>query len=291
MLNTFESHNEIEDIMIICDKLKSLKKRITVGDYKDSFAELKHCEKSFKSVKEIAIRNKDEKLANAQKVYELYFKFFVAFSKYHKSLLDQKYKDSWNCLQDCLDIAKVVGKFIEIDERKEIPSIVDILLQYEKLYPYNVFYSSEYVISKSHCSICGKSMQSLECIHRKGNLYWGDFAAEVIDEIKEIQAVCMVSHPEDKRCIVEIKEQEDLPDKERFKKLHEFLRLNVNPLQYFEIHIKNERKRDLQIPEINRNDICWCGSGKKFKKCCIEKLYYNHKKIIISPSWKVKLIL
>lgn len=21
-----------------------------------------------------------------------------------------------------------------------------------------------------------------------------------------------------------------------------------------------------------RNDICWCGSGKKFKKCCISKV-------------------
>ena len=74
----------------------------------------------------------------------------------------------------------------------------------------------EYIVSKSHCSICGKSMQSLSCPHRKGKLYWGDFAIEMIDEIKELQAVCLVSHPEDKRCIIELQEDRDISEKEKF---------------------------------------------------------------------------
>lgn len=291
MLNTFESHTEIEEIMIICDKLRSLKKRIVTADYEDSFGELKQCENLFKDVKEIAIRNKDERLANAQKVYELYFEFFAAFAKYHQSLFDGKYKDSWNYLQDCLDIAKAVGKFLDIEERREVPAIVEILLQYEKMYPYNVFCSSEYIVSKSHCSICGKSMQSLDCAHRKGKLYWGDVAVEMIDEIRKIQAVCLVSHPEDKRCIIETKEQANLPEQERFKKLHDFLEMKINPLQFFDIHSKIERRRDWQIPKMNRNDMCFCGSGNKFKNCCIDKMYYNHERIIISPLWKVQLLM
>lgn len=24
-------------------------------------------------------------------------------------------------------------------------------------------------------------------------------------------------------------------------------------------------------PEVGRNDLCWCGSGKKYKKCHLEK--------------------
>ena len=72
-------------------------------------------------------------------------------------------------MQDCLDEAKIVGEFVDIKDRKEIPEIVAILLQYEKLYPYRVFASSEYIVSKSHCSICGKSMQSLSCHIEKEN--------------------------------------------------------------------------------------------------------------------------
>jgi len=32
--------------------------------------------------------------------------------------------------------------------------------------------------------------------------------------------------------------------------------------------------------KINRNDPCPCGSGKKFKKCCIDKPEYNNYKLI-----------
>ena len=242
-------------------------------------------------MKEIAIHNGDELLANSQMIYKHYFKFFAMFANYHQSLLDKKYKNSWDYLQDCINEAKLVGRFVELSGRKEIPKVVDILLQYEKLYPYRFFASSEYVISKSHCSICGKSMQSLECPHRKGQLYWGDFAVEVIDKIEEIQAVCLVSHPEDKRCIIELSENKDLPEQEKFKKLDEFLKLKVSPLQYFDIDTRMERRRNLHIKKVNRNDSCPCGSGKKFKKCCINKLYYDHERIIISPSWKVPLLM
>ena len=24
-------------------------------------------------------------------------------------------------------------------------------------------------------------------------------------------------------------------------------------------------------PKLGRNDACWCGSGKKYKKCCMQK--------------------
>ncbi len=291
MLNTFENHTEIAEILMIHDSIRSLKKRVIASEFEDPFCEFKRCEHLFKDVREIAIKNGDEKLANSQKVYEFYFRFFATFARYHQSLLEKQYKASWDFLQDCFDLANAVGKYVMIDERREIPSIVAILSQYEKLYPYNVFCSSEYVVSKSHCSICGKSMQSLDCAHRKGELYWGEVAAEVIDEIKEMQAVCLVSHPEDKRCIVETEAQSNMPVKERFKILYDFLELKVNPLRFFDIYIKTESRRNLQIQKMNRNDICLCGSGKKFKKCCMDKMYYVHERIIISPSWIVQLLL
>lgn len=224
-------------------------------------------------------------------IYRHYFKFFSTFASYHLNLIENRYKNSWDILQDCLDEAKIVGEFVDIKDRKEIPEIVAILLQYEKLYPYRVFASSEYIVSKSHCSICGKSMQSLSCPHRKGKLYWGDFAIEMIDEIKELQAVCLVSHPEDKRCIIELQEDRDIPEKEKFKKLDEFVKLKINPLQNFEIETKIEQRRDTKIQKANRNDLCPCGSGKKFKRCCINRMYYNHERNIISPLCKVQLII
>ena len=291
MLKNFESHCELEEVRIVCNKLCSLKKRIEKGNFNNPFKEYKDCNNIFDGIKTKAINMEDETLANAQMIYRHYFKFFSTFASYHLRLIENRYKNSWDILQDCLDEAKIVGEFVDIKDRKEIPEIVAILLQYEKLYPYRVFASSEYIVSKSHCSICGKSMQSLSCPHRKGKLYWGDFAIEMIDEIKELQAVCLVSHPEDKRCIIELQGDGDIPEKEKFKKLDEFVKLKINPLQNFEIETKIEQRRDTKIQKANRNDLCPCGSGKKFKRCCINRMYYKHERNIILPLCKVKLMI
>jgi uncharacterized protein YecA (UPF0149 family) len=31
------------------------------------------------------------------------------------------------------------------------------------------------------------------------------------------------------------------------------------------------------LPKVGRNDLCPCGSGKKFKKCCSDKLTSEHR--------------
>jgi len=39
-----------------------------------------------------------------------------------------------------------------------------------------------------------------------------------------------------------------------------------------EIKMKPTQKQlNKKTPQIGRNDLCPCGSGKKFKKCCLEK--------------------
>lgn len=35
-----------------------------------------------------------------------------------------------------------------------------------------------------------------------------------------------------------------------------------------DIHIRASVPRRIVAPKQGRNDPCWCGSGKKFKKCC-----------------------
>jgi hypothetical protein len=30
-------------------------------------------------------------------------------------------------------------------------------------------------------------------------------------------------------------------------------------------------RNDQKKTEMGRNDICWCGSGKKYKRCCLDR--------------------
>ena len=144
---------------------------------------------------------------------------------------------------------------------------------------YTVFASSEYIISKSHCSICGKSMQIPSCPHIRGHLYYGEIATELIDEIQELQAVCLVSHPEDKRCVIEISD-DTRSEEDKFVKLVKFLDLHLPPLQRFSVQSIVETRKREDIAKVGRNQPCSCGSGLKFKKCCGQHLYYQHKKIL-----------
>lgn len=287
MINYFLAHKDNPDVVNVCLQLEKLKKRIENGDYSDSRREFDECKDLFDSIKNNAIEEKNEKMANSQLVFKNYFLIFCHIASFFKLLQERQYKSSWNVLQDCLDDLKFVGKYLDIDSRKEIPDIYYLLECYEKLYPYKFFISSEFIISKSHCSICGKSMQSLSCPHIKGNLYWGEIAVEVIDEIKEFQAACLVSHPEDKRCIIELSD-DNRTESEKFSKLEQFIELKLPFLQQFTITSKIETRQRTDIIKVGRNELCPCGSGKKFKKCCGYNLFYQHERNIIKPGKKVK---
>lgn len=288
MLYFFENNRDIYEVDKICNKLESLKRRITIGDYSDSRKEFNECKELFGLIKCNALANNNEELANAQIVFKNYFMVFCNLAGFFKLLQEKQYKQSWNILQDCIDDIKFVGKFVDVNRRKELPEIYDLLLCYEKLYPYNAFVSSEYIISKSHCSICEKSMQGISCTHIKGNLYHGEVAREIIDEIKEFQAACLVSHPEDKRCIIELADDKR-SESEKFMKLDQFLNLRLPFLQQFKITTKAENRQKKNIIQVGRNEPCSCGSGKKFKKCCGKDMYYKHERNLISPGQKIKL--
>lgn len=288
MLDYFEKYNGIDNNIIIRDALVGLKKRINNEDYENPFEEYESVKEDFDSINNWAIKVKDERLANSQMVYKQYFLTFCMLSRFFGSLKDKHYKKSWDILQDCFDQIRIVGKFVDLDKRRELPQLYDLLSSYEELYPYSVFASSEYVIGKSRCSICGKSMQGLECPHIKGNLYWGEFATEIIEEITTLQAVCLVKHPDDKRCVLELGDDKR-SELEKFRKLNEFMKLGIPLLCFFTSTSKIEYRTDSTIKKVERNDRCPCGSGLKFKKCCEKKLYYKHEKNLISLGTKIEL--
>lgn len=287
MLHYFIENKHIPQIAQICDSLNSLKSDIKNHNFETRNADA--CKPLFQTVTTIARQENDEQLANASFVFKKYYNLFYSLCCYFSLLDEGRYRISWDKLQDCLDLIKLVGKFTEQDERLDIPQLLDLLQSYEQLYPFRVFASSEYIIEKSHCSICGKSMNSLSCSHIRGNLYWGEMAVEIVDEIKTFQAVAVVSHPEDKRCVLELSD-DDRPEEEKFKKLKEYLNITTSPLMRFTVETKIETRLKDNIKIVGRNEPCSCDSGFKFKKCCGKNLYYKHERNIVHPLEEIELV-
>ena len=288
MLKYFTEHTELEQVKSIFVALNRTKDRLQRGKYSAPWQDFDECKHLFDDIKALAIQKNDERLANAQFVFKEYFLLFCALCRYNEMLKTKEYKASWDKLQDCFDIIKCVGRFTDEGNRYELPTLYNLLLEYETLYPYKVFCSSEFIIEEATCSICGKSVLGLDCPHIQGELYWGEPAVHEIKKIKEVQGVALVSHPENKRCIIQTAD-ENISDEERFKKLDNFVELNLPFLQMFSISCKIEKRTNDEYKGIERNDHCPCGSGKKFKKCCYSKLYYDHYRYIVTPKDKIQL--
>lgn len=289
MIKYFIEKRDIPQVEKIILLLNKRKERLIHNDFSEPYREYKECEKIFDEVLKVAKQQNNEVFANSQYVIRKYFLLFCNLSVYFELLKEKRYKSSWDKLQDCIDLAKMVGSYIEIENRLEITDVLRLLSSYETLYPYSAFASSEYIVSKSHCSICNQSMLSLSCPHIKGKLYWGEVAIEIIDEIKTFQAVALVSHPEDKRCVIELSD-DNRTEVEKFKRIDQFLELNQPFLQDFSIKkiFENRMRDDIKI--VGRNEPCPCGSGVKFKKCCGKDLYYKHERNIITPLQPVSMI-
>lgn len=252
------SHSDVSSILASINTEKNL---LLSEKYKD--ISCVDCSEQFSDLMREAENSNNERLANAIFVVNEYKRLFCLIGEYYHLLDLREYEKSWDMLQNCFDTLRFVSRFCK--DLYDLPEIERNLKSYEELYPFKLFFSPEYIIAKSHCSLCGKSMQSLSCPHRKGELYWGKRAVEVVDEIKELQAVSIVEHPDNKRLIV--KDADDKrPPEEKFKLLDYFLDLGVSKTAIYDKKVYSVRNEIYK--GVGRNEMCPCGSGKKYKNCC-----------------------
>ena len=176
MLKSFFQHTNIPEVNRISELLYDKKLRLKDNVFDEPFKEISDSKPLFDSIRQYSIENNIEELANAQYVASKYLLLFCQLSNYFNLLTIKQFRKSWDALQDCFDSAVEIGRHTAIEDRYEVPQIIDLLTCYERLYPYQQFISTEMIISKSECSICNKPFQSLSCQHIKGNLYWGEVA-------------------------------------------------------------------------------------------------------------------
>lgn len=164
----------------------------------------------------------------------------------------------------------------EINDPYALVYIKNTVPKFQKLFPYKVFTSREALIKKEVCSICGKEVKLRGgCTHKIGKLYMGKMCSRSVEDMEFI-GVAVVTDPFDKYAILKIEGQEFNYD------LIEYVSDNLkSPYDLWTYEI--ERKIQPKFQNLNRNDKCACGSGKKYKKCCMNtnRIYMEHYKINI----------
>lgn len=217
----------------------------------------------------------DEHYANGLFVVGVYADFLSSYCQLWSDITAGSFERSWSSLQDALDALRVVKRFSNIN----VNFFELQLVQLETAYPYKVFASVGMFVEGFDCSICGADIDSMECPHRRGELYHGVMACGIVRGISRVDHVALTELPADKRCIIKYED-----DSEHFK-LVRYLSQLLTTCQCRVSDFSHLEHSYRPVRTGRRNAPCSCGSGRKFKKCCLSSRSGrpNHVDIVAIP--------
>lgn len=280
MIKPFTTKQACELLELLKPQLKSALVSFDNLCFSDGYAEIENIRALSKKIHE-DINCSEEQYLNDMFALTRYLDLFSEYGKLWEEIFCQHFSNSWSSLQSALDLLRLIKKFSAVN----IQFFENQLIELEQTYPYNVFFSIGASVEFFECSICGKNIDSVECLHMRGHLYNGKMASAIARNLTELDHISMVKHPQDKRCVVSYDDAG-----EQFK-LVRFISslINSKKLKISSFGRLEFSKRDIPNPdyvEQGRNDYCSCGSGKKFKKCCINKTHIqgDHVDIVGMPT-------
>jgi hypothetical protein len=219
----------------------------------------------------------EEELLNDFFVLERYCDFLTVYIILWERILEGKFSDSWNTLHDLFDLLRLLKRFSNI----EISFFEQQLTDLEKAYPYRVFTSIGAIFEYYECTICRFDINSPKCSHLRNELYGGRLAGAKPINLVEIDHVAIVSNPRDKRCVIPVYDDTD----DAFKivrYLAELVTSGKLPILFFEgLAFSIRRLPNPEYQKLGRNEPCFCGSEKKFKRCCESKEYIENERVDI----------
>lgn len=213
-------------------------------------------------------------------VLERYIDLLAKYGNTWSSILEHRFSESWCLLQDSLDLLRLIKKFSNID----IHFFEDQLIQLERMYPYNVFFSIGATVEFFECSICSRDIDSQECPHIRGNLYGGVMAYAIAKNLRQLDHVSIVVRPQDKRCVVSYEDSGEQFNLVRYlSSLISGKKCRIS--DFGRLQFSKRLRPNPAYCKLTRNERCFCGSGKKFKYCCIAKEHIegDHVDIVAEP--------
>ncbi|MGE5343310.1 MAG: SEC-C domain-containing protein [Candidatus Omnitrophota bacterium] len=270
MLNILFS-NQLKSGKYFLINLNSYILHIYKSELKQAAQSIEFCSKEVDEEVNSAKNSSNGDKKNQLFLLSTYVNMLREYLVFWEQILKEEYWESWNTLQDILDLLRILKKFNKDNTKFYIEFIEKQLTGFEKLYPYKIFASPEIILKDVECSICGKDIFSLDCNHITGELYDGQMAHWIAKDIERLSAISLVENPKDKRCVFQLENSE--ADFHLLTYLTKAVKeLNASPWS-IEGVIETTRKREIGELDIKGDEMCPCGSGRKFGDCC-EKIGY-----------------
>lgn len=224
-----------------------------------------------KQAKEQAVVRQDQALAKdlwcLERILETQDEYIAAFLK----MKEEQFYQSWCCLEKSEQAAMFLAPHFD-DERGQfhLPYIKKHVRQFQSLFPYALFLSPEFV-HKEKCSICGQLITPRNaCNHTVGDIYDGEMCSREMVDVQFCGAA-LVKHPVQKYSVPFFSDPKSGTNKDHYDYwlVRNLAYCLQSPFHSWDVAETRIRHPHTYFKDVGRNDLCPCGSGLKYKKCCL----------------------
>ncbi len=238
-------------------------------------------------IKQRAVKCDNQEKATQVWCYETILNIQDYYLSAFESMKQDSFFEAW-CLLERVEVALAfLSQHFEPEgDEYMIRFIEKHTSQFQSLFPYTFFASPAMLHLREKCSICGKPISIRNpCGHKPGEIYNGEMCGHEITEMQVLE-VSITQKPAHKYAVMipvnsDTGSQEDGYDYALVKYVVARLR---SPFYAWHVHWTKIRHPHSRFRHVGRNDPCPCGSGKKYKLCCLREsgVLYPHVEVSFS---------
>lgn len=252
-------------------------------------------EARLKSIKSERINDNDQQGAKQIWIYESIIEIHKLHVNAFNLLKAKKYYDAWCQLERIEITLSFLKKHFQFGKSQyHLWYIEKCVKNLQVIYPYRIFASSEILKKKETCSVCSMETSVRNpCGHIVGEIYNGEMCYRNVIEA-DILGISIVENPGNKYSVAFLKDDKtnETIDQYNYETIDYLFELIESPYESWDLEVSQREVKKEDYGNAERNDLCPCNSGKKFKKCCLSKIgekYPHYEFILKNPSNKIVL--
>lgn len=256
---------------------------------------LEELDKELQLIKENYVRENNQEQAKQIWIFQTIIEIHKLYRNAFNLLKNKAYYEGWCQLERVeITIGSLKKHFLFDKKQFALWHIEKSVKNLQVIFPYRLFGSSELLKKKKKCSVCDKEITIRNpCGHIVGEIYNGEMCHRIVTEV-EVLGMALVENPGNKFSVMFLTDEKtgEQIDHYSYDTVDYLFECLDSPYEYWDLEVSQRITKKEDFGTIGRNDPCNCGSGKKFKKCCLEnigKKYPHYEFILLNPSNKTVL--
>lgn len=255
-------------------EVPSIVEEVCVEPFSRNSEQLLNATNILKTLKSESVSKNDQTRAKLIWILETVIEVQQEYLEAFRLLKSHKFYEAWCQLEKCeISSEALFRHYRPLADTYHVKWIAMTVEQYQQLFPYKYFMSTELIELEKKCNICDKVVNiRSNCGHIVGEIYDGKYCIRIVTKV-DLPAISLVETPVNKYAVPFFVDPETNQQKDNYSYVD--IRFLIDKLDYPDSKWRFEKtKRVFSHDEYKNYDInngCPCGSGDKYKNCCLTK--------------------